>query len=216
MNHPICVFYHCLLHSKHRQIDPDYALALITDQMDAMNKSGLTEAADAIYIGVNGNDADAAAISMLVPPKSQMLVHGPEATTEINTLNILHDWSKNHTEWNVLYHHTKGVSTPNQADGWRKRMELYCVWNWKRCVDDLNAGIQCCGCHWLTPEQHGSSIKSPFFGGNFWFAKASYLKTLPPLPPPTWENRYEAETWIGKNPQRPRTMDYFTGWPTPN
>lgn len=212
---PICVFYHCLLSSQHRPIDPDYALSLIEAQMKAIRESGLEEAASAIYVGVNGSDADALAVACMVPSKSVIICHGAGATTEIPTMNIIRSWVPNHPKWYVLYHHTKGVSTPNQADGWRRRMEQHNVWRWKECVAALESGHDACGCHWLTPEANRGTINTPMFGGTYWWATSEYLATLPPLPEAKWENRYEAESWIGRGPRRANVRDFHPGWPTP-
>ena len=212
----LAVFYHCLLSSEHRPIDPDYALRLITSQMDALKRSGLEDAASTICVGVNGSHADAFAVACLAPQKAAVVNHGSKATTEIPTLNLLRQFALEHPDWAVLYHHSKGVSTPNQADGWRRRMELVTVWGWAECVKALEGGAECAGAHWLTPEKNPGVIASPFFGGTFWWAKTDYLKTLPPLPDATWNNRYEAETWIGKSPRRPRVRDFYPGWPSPN
>ena len=213
---PIAVFYHCLLSSKHRDIPQDYAFNLIANQMDALKQSGLEAAAQEIYIGVNGPANDAMGVACLAPDKATVMHNGEGATTEIPTLNILRDWASANPGWNVLYHHTKGVSTPNQADGWRRRMENVCVWGWQECLKGLDRGADAAGAHWLTPERYPGSIQSPFFGGTFWWAKTDYINTLPPLPEAKWENRYEAETWIGKGPRRPRVVDFYPGWPSPN
>jgi hypothetical protein len=212
----IAVFYHCLLSSQHRHIDPDYALPLISAQMRALRESGLENAASTICVGVNGGLADAFAIACLAPAKSAVVHHGKGATTEIPTMNILREFARDHPGWAILYHHSKGISTPNQADGWRRRMENASVWGWSECVRALEAGNDACGCHWLTPEKNPGVIHTPFFGGTFFWAKSDYINTLPPLPEAKWENRYEAETWIGKGPRRPRVVDFFPGWPTPN
>lgn len=213
---PIAVFYHCIISTgSQRQIDSDYALNLVSDQMSAVKQSGLSDVALEMIVGINGGDSDAFAVAMLCPNKATVICHGKGSTTEIPTMNILREWAKTHPDWYVLYHHTKGVSTPNLADGWRRRMELYCVWNWKVCVSALDSGSEACGCHWLTPEQNPGVIHSPFFGGTFWWAKSGYINRLPPLPEPTWQNRYEAETWIGKGNPRPRVSDFYTGWPKP-
>lgn len=212
----VAVFYHCLLSSEHRVIDPDYALNLIANQMAALKRSGLEEAAATICVGVNGSPADALAVACLAPSKAAVVAHGPKATTEIPTLNILRQWALDHPDTYVMYHHSKGVSTPNQADGWRRRMELVSVWGWSECFRALQRGADCAGAHWLTPEKYPGTIVSPFFGGTFFWAKTNYINTLPPLPAATWENRYEAETWIGKGPRRPQVMDFYPGWPSPN
>lgn len=215
-NPEIAVFYHCLLSSEHRVIDPDYALNLIAAQMSALKESGLEEAAGTICVGVNGNEADALAIACLAPHKAAVVAHGKNATTEIPTMNILRQWAIEHPGAYVMYHHSKGVSTPNQADGWRRRMEAVSVWGWSECFRALQRGNDCAGAHWLTPERHPGVIHSPFFGGTFWWARASYIAKLPPLPEAKWENRYEAETWIGKGNPRPRVADFWPGWPSPN
>jgi hypothetical protein len=217
---PLCIFYHCIITSSaNREINRDYALNLIADQFSEMKNSGLSEAASAIYVGVNGGADDSALITGMVhellDPRALVLTHGKSATTEIHTLNVIRDWVKGHQGWYVLYHHTKGVSTPNQADNWRRRMQKHCVTDWRKCVKALDDGAEACGCHWLTPERHGQTIRKPFFGGTFYWAKSDYLKTLPPLPAPTWGNRYEAEMWIGTGPRRPRVVDFHPGWPTP-
>lgn len=216
MSAPIAVFYHCVIHGAgDRIIDPDYALTLIASQMEALKRGGLMDATSNFFVGVNGPDSDAFAVACLCDNKAVVIQHGREARTEIPTLNVLRGWLPGHPGWNVLYHHTKGVSTPNQQDGWRRRMENVCVLGWNECVKALEMGYDAAGCHWLTPEGNPGVIASPFFGGTFWWAKSDYLLTLPPLPEATWQNRYEAETWIGKGPRRPRVLDFAPGWPTP-
>ena len=212
----INIYYHCLLRSEHREIDPDYALTLIAHQMNALKESGLCDAASNLVIGVNGDSADALAVAMLAPDKAVVVAHGSRATTEIPTMNLLREYALAHPEAFLMYHHSKGVSTPNQADGWRRRMEAVNVWGWKDCYHALQRGFDCCGAHWLTPEKHPGAIVSPFFGGTFFWAKANYIATLPPLPEAKWENRYEAESWIGKGSKRPRVLDMYPGWPTPS
>lgn len=216
MSLQIAVFYHCLLTSQHRDINEAYALNLITSQMLALKESGLEAAATTICVGVNGSVGDAFAVACMAPEKSAVVHHGIGATTEIPTLNILKAFAKDHPGWAILYHHSKGISTPNQADGWRRRMEHVNIWNWNSCVNALDQGADACGCHWLTPERNPGVIASPFFGGTYWWSKSEYINTLPPLPEAKWENRYEAETWIGKGPRRPRVVDFYPGWPNPN
>lgn len=211
----IGVFYHCLLSSPHRPIDMDYALNLIANQMAAIKESGLENAAQDMTIGVNGSASDALAVACLAPSKATVIHHGAGTTTEIPTMNILREYARQHPGWAIMYHHSKGVSTPNQADGWRRRMESVVVWGWGHCLKALDEGAEACGAHWLTPEKNPGAIASPFFGGTFWWARADYINRLPPLPEAKWENRYEAESWIGKGQPRPRVVDFYPGWPSP-
>jgi len=211
----IAVFYHCLISARHRVIPEDYAMEMVMSQMTAMMVSGLMEAASEVNVYVNGSPSEAAVISAVCDPKAKVLCNGVEANSEIPTMAEVHKWAVAHPKSLVLYHHTKGVSTPHQADRWRERMERYMIWNWKDCVDLLlHQGFDAVGCHWLTPEANPGAIASPFFGGNFWWAKSDYIARLPALPTDTWENRYEAESWIGRGTPRPKIYDPSPGWPT--
>ena len=210
----VAVFYHCLLSARNRPIPEEYAMNLVMEQMSALIVCGLAEAATELKVYVNGTPEETAVIASVCDPKTQLICNGTEANTEIPTLVQLREWATQNPDAAILYHHTKGVSTPNQADKWRLRMEAFMVWNWLDCVDRLQNGVDAVGCHWLTPEGNPGTISSPFFGGNFWWAKSEYVSRLPQLPPDTWENRYEAESWIGRGNPRPRIFDPSPGWPT--
>jgi len=188
---------------------------MMFEQMAALDGSGLLEAAAEFYIGVNGGIEDMDIAKIFAPPKATLICHGEKSTTEIPTLRSLRHWLPEHLDWYVLYFHMKGVSHPPRDINWRRRMEQFCIWGWQQCVTDLARGAAAVGCHWLTPEANPGAIKTPMFGGNFWWSNARYLFTLPPLPEPTWENRYEAESWIGRGPLRPMVIDYYPGWPVP-
>jgi hypothetical protein len=211
----IAVFYHAILSGLDRPIDRDYAAGIINEQVADLRNSGLCDACHELHVGVNGPAEEAMMVASLVPDKAQIVVNGPEARSEIPTLQHLVQWLPGHEDWAVFYHHVKSVSTMRQADNWRRRMQWHCVGGWKNCVAALERGVEAAGCHWLTPEQNPGAIASPFFGGNFWWARGKYLMTIPPLPPDTWANRYIAESWIGSGPKRPRVHDFSPGWPTP-
>jgi len=115
----------------------------------------------------------------------------------------------------VLYAHTKGARDNSAWNtDWRRSMTFHTVTSWRHALYLLSdPGIDTVGCHWLTPEQHHNPpdyiVTSPFYGGNFWWAKASYLRELPPVQD---ERRYQAEEWIGLG--APRAADLLPGWPT--
>lgn len=211
----IAVYYHCILEGGAVPINTDHAVSIMAEQMHALVASGLAEVADEITVGVNGSEAAAMMVRALVPAKARVVRHPDGVHSEIPTLNLLREWLPGHDDWFVLYHHCKGVTHPGEAlyERWRRRMEQACVWNWRQCVHDLKTS-EAVGCHWLTPEGWPTLIKTPMFGGTFFWARARYLMTLPPLPEPTWANRYEAESWIGRGPHRPVVRDYYPGWPS--
>lgn len=211
----IAVFYHCKICGWGIP-DSDFAVRLVASQMDALNKSGLADAADEIHVGINGGTYPAATLRNLAPKKAFLHVHGDDATSEIPTLRVLQDeWLRGKQGWYVLYHHSKSVTHPNHAlyENWKNRMQGVCVMRWRECVADLDAGYEAVGCHWLTGQQYPGVICIPFFGGTFWWATANYLMQLPTLPPATWGGRGEAECWIGRRRPYPKVKDYIPGWP---
>ena len=211
---PLAVFYHCKL-SGEGIPSPDFAESIMCSQMYALNQSGLSEAASEIHIGVNGDDCDAMTACSLAPSKSVVHAHGKQSRTEIPTQKILRSWLPGHEDWYVLYHHIKGVTHPGDVNyqRWRENMEKVCVWGWRDCISNLDSGFDAAGAHWLTPEKYPSTVNSPFFGGTFWWTTVRYLMQLPDLMEPTWQNRFDAEGWIGKRRPYPRVMDYLPCWP---
>lgn len=211
----LAVFYHCLISGGSVPINTDFALNIIAEQMHAFKESGLADAADEFVFAVNGDESDGLAASSLAPAKAKLVCHGKGATTEIPTMNLIRAWLPGHEGWKVFYSHSKGVTHPGQESYavWRRRMERACVWNWKQCVADLDAGFEAVGAHWLSPKKFPHAVTSPFFGGTFWWATTKYLSQLPPLPAATWANRFEAESWIGRRRPYPRVHDLIPGWP---
>lgn len=113
----------------------------------------------------------------------------------------------------VLYAHTKGAYHPDGGNAeWRRSMTRHVVGDWDSCLRLLEDGHDTVGCHWLTPERHHRPpthpVVSPFYGGNFWWARASYIRRLPAV---ATSDRFAAEQWIGLG--NPRAADLLPGWP---
>jgi hypothetical protein len=79
----------------------------------------------------------------------------------------------------------------------------------------MESGAESVGCHWLTGKSadHNQNL----WGGNFFWAKASFLRTLPSIYErgiikvsgiKSIESRYEAEVWIGNGARLPIVKDY--------
>lgn len=212
----LALWYHCRLEGGTPCINPDFAMPLMADQMKELKDSGL-DCADEIHIVSNGGHSNLLYAAMLAPEKSIMHDNGPRAESHLPTVNLLRQWLPDHPDWAVLYFHSKGVTHPGDATyhAWRKCMDRCVLTEWRRCVHDLQH-FESVGPHWLTPEQHPGMVKTPFWGGMFFWATARFLLTLPSIPqaPQCREDWFLSEGWIGMGPRRPRVRDYRPHWPS--
>jgi len=207
----IAVVYHCKM-SGDGIPSRNKAMEIGREQMAALSESGLANAANRIIVGING-PFDPLTDSINVPDKSVVYLHGSKSRSELPTLAILREWIRGHSDWNVCYHHSKGVTQPDSEEkrNHRKVMEKAVIWNWQRCVHDLERGFDAVGVNLVDPVTR-PVLPGRFFAGNFWWAKASYLLSLPPIPKTVqnWSDaqRCIAEMWIGRSKQRPAMLDY--------
>jgi hypothetical protein len=141
------------------------------------------------------------------PPMSEhdatIVAYSPEGW-EQTTLELIHSESVI-TDLPFLYAHTKGAASPTDLNtAWRRSMLRAVVRPCLQHLDKLSA-YDTIGTRWLRTHPLGTG----FWAGNFWIARAEYLRGLPPL---EYRDRYQAETWIGlKNPTH---LDLCPGWPT--
>ena len=210
----IVIFYHALLRAP--GLDTDWLFQLLADQMASLRDSGLSDAAEKIFIGVNGTELDRVGVSLLAPKKA-VLFASPQGKTELPTMIFMQNWVLSNPGWNVLYFHMKGSKFPNNPFylNWRACMTRACIWGWRDCVGQLNNGVESCGAHWLTKE-NCRMCTTPIWGGNFFWATSDFLKTLPPLPEDSSDARYEAEVWIGRGPRAPLVHDFAPHFPSLN
>jgi hypothetical protein len=125
------------------------------------------------------------------------------------TLSMIRVWEHiQNREGAILYAHTKGVHDPSEINvAWRRSMEAVVVQGWRECLRRLEP-VDAVGCHWLSKEEWPDNVDTPFFGGNWWWAKATYVRRLDE---PSYENRWFGETWLGS--KNPLVDDLLPGWP---
>jgi hypothetical protein len=119
----------------------------------------------------------------------------------------------------ILYIHHKGITNLQNRNvhAWRHYMQYFCIEKWEECVHKINEGYDCVSVDWHEePWNH--------FRGNFWWSKASYIRTLP-----KWQNakdvgyqhqfshlmfdpkgmpRMENEFWIGMGNPKAYSMHH--------
>ena len=119
---------------------------------------------------------------------------------EGTTLLKMYDECDNYE--NVGYIHGKGITNLTKyTNKWRKTLEYAIIEKYQDNLNALKNDNDVSGIFWLNGNQH--------FSGNFWWAKSSYIKTLPRPVIGKWKTynqgeqfwdlflRYEA--WIGIN-----------------
>ena len=180
--------------------------SIVNEQIQKMINSNLFTWMEKLYIGVNGDTR----INFYrdLNDKIEVLyqVMYPELY-EAMTLSFLRIFCQNLCDNDyVFYVHTKGVSrTPekqNYAD-WRHLMEHFVIERYQKCIDELENGSDIVGVNWhlgegyqsATAAKCGGTPVTPHFSGNFWWAAAGYIKTLPALYPMI--SKYDCEFWHG-------------------
>lgn len=207
----IAVFYHCKISGKGIP-DTSKAIAIVKEQMDHLKNSKLAEEAQEIHIGINGSQADLKAIAPFLPNKAQVHVHGSDSRWEFATLALVRKLAISDASAYILYHHSKGVTSPNDKHKqWHRRaMQEMLVQNWHRCIRDLERGFELCGRHWEPDLRlpQGAGVK--FFVGNFWWTTGRWVRKLAALPQrgDASTNRLRCEWWVGSVPWKPIIMDY--------
>ena len=168
----------------------------VSEHLGALQQSGLADNLDGIYYGLVGAPKARDTVKQVMPGTC---VAEADKGWEQVTLDSLREFSKDHNGL-VLYGHTKGAwSQSALAAQWRRSMILDNVWRWREAV----AGLQdrdVAGSHWLKSNDKEHEDHKYFFGGNFWWAHLSYIRSLPPL---KWEHRHQAEGWIGLGNPKP-------------
>lgn len=219
----IAVFFHTRLSGGRNvdtgaSIDRSFGTRLFVSQMNALRLSGLLEAADIFVVGVNGPEIDSEFVSSFVPEKGGVVWHGEKAESLIPTMRCIQEWLPGHEDYAVAFIHSKGATKPNDpfSNAWRDCMMKHVIWDWRKCVADLETH-DAVGCHWLNNSPNDPNAarwgSNSYFGGAFWWARADYLITLPPLPDKIVDRHswYLPELWLGNG--KPRIKDYHHCFP---
>ena len=185
---------------------------IIEEQFLKMNKSGLLDKTERIFVGINGGDGQW--INSL-DDKVKVLYqfHKPELEQSL-TLSWLRFFAAVERDAKIFYIHTKGVTHINsipQTD-WRHMMEYFVLTKYEVCLQELEKS-DIVGTNWhlgrgymgAHSKKAGGIEVTPHFSGNFWWSNTKYLRTLPPLFPLI--SKYSCEFWIGKG--RPKVSELW-------
>lgn len=218
----IAIFYHSLFVLGDPPAVLPNSLGVVREQMKILGQVGLLDECKTMMCGINGGDESRETAETFLPLGAVKIFHGHRFRNECGTIRMIEEWLPGHEDWYVLYFHAKGATHPANHElsvRWRSCMTKHVILNWRRCVQDLDAGYESAGCHWMCPP--ATPPTQYIWAGNFWWAKASFLKTLPSIMERdriklsglhSLESRYEAEVWIGNGKRQPKIKDYHSGW----
>lgn len=207
---------------------------VMSDQMTKMSESGLLDQISEAHFCTNGDELAFQPAQLLLKDFEEIKWHhtsNDRALWEWPTLDNMrqHVTAMGDEEFYVMYVHLKGLSRPSDpaVTDWRLFMDYWIIERWQDCVAKLDEGYDTAGVNFA--EQPW-----PHYSGNFWWARASYLRRLPELVHPAqtaWGTpspytgarydvgnfRYDHEAWIGSS--NPRAAELFvspgkqdTGW----
>jgi glycosyl transferase family 10 (putative fucosyltransferase) len=166
---------------------------ILTELLQTVASSGLPRRLDRLYV-VNVGD------EIALPPefahqagRVRLVNYSPHAERgEQPTLELVRTFASFHPDANLLYLHTKGASHPrprDNVDDWRRLLVHFLVERFPECLAALETHAVV-GCNLsAAPRRH--------LAGNFWWARARYLQSLPPVPT---QDRHDAEWWILSRP----------------
>ena len=197
---------------------------LVDEQIKRLYRSGLLDHVDSVQCTISGKYATRMFpfVSLYKDWLEVIDLQNSDDNFEGFTLQYLHEScctaDDDDPDSHVLYFHTKGMSQfcglsryPQKWDtqsrlpavnSWRKMMETAVIDRWQENIQQLDNGFQVSGVNYTTWFW-------PHMSGNFWWARADYIKSLPhplndPLPPWTGKpydqfERLQFERWIGLN-----------------
>ena len=187
---------------------------LVKEQLTHVVSSGLYERIDKLYIGALIRDNDLNTLKLLISNYSKieiMYTNEDRTLFEYPTLMAL---QKKCTEEDFIgfYFHTKGISWINNptvykvGNSWRLMSEYFMFDRWKLAVHAIASGKDVYG----TNYQEINNGKKRIIGGNFWWFRSDYVKSLYELKV-NKQNRNESELWILHDSNNVYCPFYFSG-----
>jgi hypothetical protein len=160
--------------------------SIAEDQYRTMESSGLLERVEQVNLTFLGTDRNEVAWLEAKSKKINVNKYGSDLKQyERTCLNGLKDWSEEN-DGIVLYLHGKGVSRTNIKNNvwaWRKMLEYFIMENHDRCIKEMKnldalGGNACLVGRKINDLRPGHGMH---YSGNFWWSRASYIRTLPRL-----------------------------------
>jgi hypothetical protein len=178
----IAVFYHI------SQL-PGWEI-LFKEQTELLIDSGLMDAADLVYIGINCGTT----LPELQRPNIKYNFNDEQHLEEGPTMKALLKFAQKNDNYSILYFHMKGITKLEwkTVTLWREMMSHYLIQNWQRCINILPK-YDAVGTSYIDNYWGGYD---PHYSGTFWWSTSEYIRTLEHSYLDS-ENRLAREFWIG-------------------
>lgn len=194
--------------------------AILREQLELLKTTGLADRSEHIYVQVSGMGTAAGRdkIEKLFRRysyfyKVRFEYYPSLQVFEFPSIQKVQEIARNNPACNIMYFHTKGASYPLRISDprilenykqWRKVMEYFNIQRWQDCVAALNTA-DTCGIEYGTQYTDKPNI----FGGNFWWAKASYINRCQL----NTDSRFDCEFFIGSG--NPKVKNFFASGSNP-
>ena len=166
--------------------------APVEEHLHALTVSGLLDNLNDLFVGIVGSPENRTSVKVRFPA---VVVAEADTGWEQVTLAKLHEYAMNH-DGKIFYAHTKAAHQDDRYRArWRRAMTYDTVIRWRDCVHALDI-VDVAGPYWMISQDSEHKNHQHFFGGNFWWGQAKYLRGLAPV---GLEHRWQAEGWIGLN-----------------
>lgn len=202
----------------HIYCDKDWQ-PMVAEQLQRLRDSGLLQYSKRLYVScILLHEEDEATLRrMLADEKVEIVAMTRDPKKfEYPALEFIREKSME-GEALFYYFHTKGITYQQvhtndrkfnafkrNINAWRHLMEYFLMDQWKVAVNVLDQDYDTYGCYRLPPPPRDYYL----YAGNFWWAKASYLRRLPGFDAKRMaSDRFFAEEWLYK--ARPKDFSAF-------
>lgn len=165
----------CFIHNVYAT---KYGLSILTNLLNFLEKSGLLQCLDHVFINNFGIPIRPNYIDAWKSKNIHIINYSKDISQwELPTIRTMHFWSQSNPEYKILYLHSKGISRENEifdnVQSWVTFM-LYCLVNhWKSCIKLLNH-VDTVGCYYRSRLRYSPD----HFSGNFWWATSKHISKI--------------------------------------
>lgn len=194
--------------------------SITLEQAELLESTGLLDAADELNMMLHYHEQPFAWLKARWNEKNNVNYYFYDESYQpwyeyTTALQVQEACNATEEEFYVLYIHHKGNFTRTHGNiNWRKYMQYWNIEKWKDCVAKLDEGYDLVGGGFLPNPPH------PYFAGNFFWARSSYIKRCQQLIKPTENDfapqflgqphlRYDLECWHGSGD--PKYFDLHPG-----